>query len=307
MKQILGVSAIILLLTALALFVGREFGFHKYRTQDQLTPIFSETDKFYLAAHRGGAGERPENTILAFENASLISPDILLELDVQLTKDLELVVIHDATVDRTTDGTGFVKDLTLAEIQNLDAGSRFTDSASTTENPIYPYKSQGVKIPTLKEVLLKFPSYRFVVEVKPNEKSAAEKLISIVEETKSSERVLIGSEHFNVIQHIRAKKPSWKFTATAQEIFKLILLKNMWVESTDPMTALAFFVPETSNGIPVLSPELMLEWKRRGKPVVVWTINEEKDMHRLIDLGVNGIVTDFPSRLATILKSKSLD
>ena len=103
---------------------------------------------FEIIAHRGGGLEAPENTIPAFDHAAQLFNDIILEMDVHLSKDGHLVVIHDETVDRTTDGKGKVSDLSLAELQKLDAGYHYQDAQGQ-----YTYRRQGLQIPTLKEFL----------------------------------------------------------------------------------------------------------------------------------------------------------
>ena len=113
-----------------------------------------------LIAHRGGAGLAPENTLAAFKNAVDSWGTDMLEMDVRSTKDGEMVVVHDATVDRTTDGTGRVSDLAYAQLQDLDAGFKFEGPEG---NP--PFRGRGVKIPRFEEVLEEMPGVRLRINL----------------------------------------------------------------------------------------------------------------------------------------------
>ena len=140
-----------------------------------------------LVAHRGGSRLAPENTLEAFERALAWWDADMLELDVRASRDGEVVVIHDATVDRTTDGTGAVADLSWTELQDLDAGYRFLDPDGQPS-----FRGRGVRVPRFEDVLTAFPAARLNVEAK--EPGVAAGLVEIVRRHGAQERVLVAAE-----------------------------------------------------------------------------------------------------------------
>ena len=132
-------------------------------------PYFSD-GKFQVIAHRGGLGLMPENTLSAFRHADSLGVDVL-EMDIHASSDGQLVVIHDRTVDRTTDGRGRVDSMTIRELQALDAGYRWEDAQGR-----YPHRNRGVRIPLLEDVLSEFDHQRLLIEIKPNSAQVAQQL-----------------------------------------------------------------------------------------------------------------------------------
>ena len=138
--------------------------------QRAASPPLADIPRPIVFAHRGGSGEAPENTLRAMKAALAANPQVAIELDVRRSRDGHLVVIHDATVDRTTDGTGAVADLTLAELQRLDAGHCATPGrdgerprpprAASDSADRFPFRGQGHRIPTLAEVFAALPATR---------------------------------------------------------------------------------------------------------------------------------------------------
>src|SRR5512139_2954475 len=114
-----------------------------------------------LIAHQGGDGIRPGDTMVAFEHAVQIGADVL-EMDAHMTRDGKIVLMHDERVDRTTDGTGLIEDLTLAELKQLDAAYQWSNDDGRT----FPYRGQGIQVPTLRELFEKFPEMRYVIVIK---------------------------------------------------------------------------------------------------------------------------------------------
>lgn len=245
-----------------------------------------------MIAHRGGAGLAPENTLEAFDNAVTRWGADMLEMDVRLTRDGEVVVIHDDTVDRTTDGTGRVADLTLAEIQDLDAGYRFFDEAGRS-----PFRDQGVRIPRFEDVLLTFPSARLNVETKDGD--SAPGLVELIRQHGATERVLVAAEFEKNRESVKGYPGPWG--ASRRDIAHFLIRIHMpWGAWFTPDCD-ALQVPEAFRGIPILTPRFIEEAHRRNLPIHVWTIDDPADMRRLLAMGVDGIQTDRPDRLAPIL------
>ena len=170
-------------------------------------------DRPLLFAHRGGSTLAPENTIAAFANGVRFGADAL-ELDVRLTADNQVVVFHDETLERTTNGSGKVRDHTLAELKQLDAGYHF----STDDGATYPFRDQGVTIPTLAEVYVDFPAHQINVDIKDPLLEAAERLDEVIEEAGATDRTIVGSFHSDILTHFRSLAPAVATAASKSEV-----------------------------------------------------------------------------------------
>jgi glycerophosphoryl diester phosphodiesterase len=249
-------------------------------------------------AHRGGAKIVPENTLEGFRKGLLAGAGVL-ELDVHATADGTLVVIHDETVDRTTDGSGPVREMTLAEVRRLDAGYRFTPDGGKT----YPCRGEGVSVPTMEEVYREFTDVPINIEIKGKRPGIEEALWRIIEDAGAEERTLVVSENSGTIRRFR--EVSGRRVATASSSVELILF---WLLSRLRLGGLAnpsyqaLQGPATYRGLRIVTPELVRGAHERGLRVDVWTIDHEPDMRRLLGFGVDGIMTDRPDILARVLR-----
>ena len=246
-----------------------------------------------LIAHRGGGGLMPENTLPAFLTAAERWRADMIELDVRATSDGHCVVIHDANVDRTTDGTGAVKTKTLAELQSLDAGYRFTPDGGKT----FPMRGQGVRIPTIQEVFSALPEVRITVELKSADAQAP--LFAAVNEFKAVDRVIAAGER-NAYRTIFHQYPGPK-SASLEEAMPFFVMHKLLVARLGRVPADVVQTCEIYRGRRILSPRLVRDFHRAGIMVHVWTVNEIADMDRLLDWEVDGLVTDRPDRLAEVL------
>ena len=249
-------------------------------------------------AHRGGAGIAPENTLVGFREGLQAGAGVL-ELDVHLTADGHVVVIHDDTVDRTTDGAGLVREMTLREVKRLDAGYRFTQDSGET----YPYRAQGVIVPTLEEVYREFPNVPVNVEIKEARPDIEQAVWKVIEEAEAAGRTLVVSETTPVIRRFR--KVSGGRVATASSIGEIVafdLLRRLRLSELLRSPYQALQGPEVYGGIlHVVTPRFVRAAHEQGLRVDVWTINSEPDMRRLLAFGVDGIMTDRPDVLAQVL------
>lgn len=246
-----------------------------------------------LVAHRGGLGLAPENTLYAFRRALDWWRSDLLEIDVQPTRDGDAIVIHDPTVDRTTDGSGPVPSFTVAELKTLDAGYRFTpdDGAS------FPCRGMGIGLSTLREVLEALPHARIILEIKDGR--AQQAVWDAVHDLHAVHRVLIAAGDRNNRSRFRAYPGP--VSGGKQDIVAFYALHKaravrLWTPTID-----AFQIPEIHNGRRVMDPRMVQELQARNVAVHVWTIDEEADLRRLLEWGVDGIVTNRPDRLARVL------
>jgi glycerophosphoryl diester phosphodiesterase len=237
-----------------------------------------------VIAHRGASAEAPENTLPAFEAAVQRGADAF-ELDVRLTADGAPVVIHDDTLDRTTDRSGLVRSHTLAELRSLDAGARFTSDRGRT----YPYRGADVRIPTLGEVLWAFPRMPVLLEIKEPEAQEAVRKVLLQEE--ATERCVVASEDQAALQAF--EDPPFARGASSAEISRLYraaLLRRR----IRPVSYRLLSVPERYKGLPVPTHFFADAARSLGCPVHVWTVDRPATARRLWRGGVAGIVTNLP-------------
>jgi len=246
-----------------------------------------------LIAHRGGSKLAPENTLAAYRRALDWWRADLLEIDVQPSRDGDAIVIHDPTVDRTTDGTGEVSSFTADEIRRLDAGFRFTPDGGET----FPCRGTGVRLSTLREVLEALPHARVNVEIK--DARAQQAVRDTVHELHAVHRVLIAAGDRK--NRSRFRDYPGPQSAGAQDMYAFYGLHLAHAAALWSPTVDAFQMPEAHNGRQVLTPRMLAELHARNVAVHVWTIDEVADMRRLLEWGVDGIVTDRPDRLARLL------
>jgi glycerophosphoryl diester phosphodiesterase len=251
-------------------------------------------------AHRGGARIVPENTLEGFREGLRVGAGVL-ELDVHATADGHVVVIHDETVDRTTDGSGAVREMTLAEVKRLDAGYWFTPDGGR----IYPYRGERVKVPTLEEVYRQFPSVPINVEIKGKRPSIEETAWRIIESAGAEGRTLVVSEDSGTIRRFREVSSGRVATASSSaELISFWLLSRLRLSGLLKPPYQALQGPETYKGLRIVTPELVRGAHKRGLRVDVWTIDHERDMRRLLGFGVDGIMTDRPDILAKVLRGE---
>lgn len=252
-----------------------------------------------MYAHRGGAALRPENTITAFDHGMSCGADGL-ELDVRLARDGVVVVHHDDTLERTTGSPGAVSDLTSVELSRLDAGYTFQPSGDGAA--AFPFRGRGIGIPTLREVLGRYPSARCIIELKVNDPELARRTIDDVRRASAVERVALGSFYWRVLQAARAYEPRIP-TGASQEETRWALYRS-WVRWPLGRTAYREFqVPEQSGLNTVVTPRFIGHAHRSGLPVKVWTVNTEPDMRRLLGWGADAIISDRPDLAVRVARS----
>lgn len=261
-------------------------------------PFLADTPDVLVMAHQGGEHIRPDNTMAAFEYAYELGVDVL-EMDIHSTADGHLVVIHDDTVDRTTDGTGAVNSFTLAEIQQLDAAYRWPHHV---ENPTeFPYRGQGITIPTLAEVFAAFPGMLINVEIKQVEPPILEPLCDLIKEYGKEDEVLVVSFDDNTTVAFREACPGIATGATAGETRLFFGLNTAFLGAIYRPRMEAFQVPEYSGGIHVVTERFVAGAHRQNVDVHVWTVDDRDDMARFIEMGVDGIITNEPDVLLELL------
>lgn len=264
-------------------------------------PYFTTVARPLVIAHRGGAKLRPENTLPAFAHAAEIGVDVL-ELDVRRTKDGALVVIHDPTIDRTTDDTGAVSSYTLAELQSFDAGFRFT----APDAPGFPFRGRGVRIPTLDEVFAAHSSARYIIEIKSGESSdVPASLCETIRAHKLTDSALVASVSSELLHGFRRSCPEVATSAHADEARDFLALSYTKLGATYSPEFHALQVPlAVGGGLPIVTRGFVEAAHERNLQVHPWTINDADEMRRLLDIGVDGIITDRPDVLLDILRER---
>ena len=217
------------------------------------------------------------------------------ELDVHLTADHELVVVHDSSVSRCTGKRGRVENMKLSAIRVLDAGFNFSPDHGRT----FPYRGKGLVIPTLEEVLDSFPGTRFTIEIKRTREGIAEALAARIERTGASDRVVVASHEHESISAFRSRAPQVPTSFSKREVRDFLgRCRSGDFEAYRPVGTV-FQVPEYHGLRRVVSKPVIELIHRFGIEIHVWTVNEPVHMERLLDWGVDGIMTDDPERAVT--------
>jgi len=244
-------------------------------------------------AHRGGKYLAPENTLIGFQEGLRRAGVDVLEFDVHLTADGYLVVIHDDEVDRTTDGTGLVREMTLQEIKQLDAGYEFTDDGGKT----YPYRDLGHTVPTLEEVYQAFPKTPANIEIKEDQPGIERALWQEIEKAKAKNRTLVVSRKMSVISRFREVSGGQVTTgASIREMVAFLLWSHVYPSWPLCPSYDALQVPKE-----IVTSGFVQAAQLSNLRVDVWTVNTEQGMRRLLGYGVDGIMTDRPDLLNRVL------
>lgn len=253
-----------------------------------------------LFAHRGSCGTHPENTLEAFAEGLAAGAE-RLELDVHRTRDGHIVVFHDDDLARTTDANGLLRHRTLAELKSLDAGWRFEDEAGG-----HPFRGRGIRIPTLSEVLEAFPGVALNIEVKHDDGTTVERFFDVLDRHGARDCVLAAAYEDPILRRIRAVAPDMLTSLSGDEVvaFFAAWMSGSLADYVPP--GKAFQVPPDHEGMEIVTAEFVKAVHGLGMEVHVWTINVEAEVARLLDLGVDGVMTDFPSRARRVFEGRGL-
>ena len=251
-------------------------------------------DRLTVFAHRGGAALAPENTAVAFAQAVAMGVDGC-ELDVRLARDGEVVVIHDPTLDRTTDASGPVSALTAAELARVDAGFHFATAAG------HPWRGRGEGVPRLVDILTAHPDVPFIVELKGDDPAVAQAATAVVRDRRALDRVCFGGFFDATLAAARAAAPSACTSGATEEIRSALYRSYFWM-SPGSVTYQAFQVPETSNGTRIVSRRFVRCARRAGLTLHVWTVNTPEDVARLKAWGVDGVITARPDMALAVVR-----
>jgi len=239
-----------------------------------------------LFAHQGGEGEWPNNTLFALEQSDRLGADVL-DLDVHLSQDGQLVLCHDATLDRTTNATGPISAKTAAELASIDAAYRFTTDKGRT----YPYRGKGIGIPTLKQVFERFPGRRFGIEIKTDDPRA----VHVLKELGRENDILLSSFHDHIMREAR-QHTRIATSASPNEVRVFLILSTLHLEGLYTPSYHALQVPLEHQKTKILTPRFMNAAQARNLKVIPWTLNQPQEIELAWQLNVDGVNTDYPTR-----------
>lgn len=255
-----------------------------------------------VIGHRGCAGEAPENTLPSFRLA-LEQGAVILESDVHLTRDGVPVLLHDDEVDRVSDGSGAVRDLSLAELRRLDFAHRFSPDGGRS----HPLRGRGVGIASLEEAFEAFPGVRFNLELKEDRPGLVESALEMVRTAGREDLTLLTAADDGLMGRLRraigSRGAGVAQGACAGDV--LAFVRAALDGAPPPAGPMALQVPAKFGGRPLVTRALVEHAHAHGVQVHVWTVNERDEMTRLLDLGVDGLITDFPGRLATLVAERA--
>ncbi len=245
-------------------------------------------------AHRGGSKLRPENTLAAFTHAQSLGADAI-ECDVHLSRDGEVVVIHDFTLDRTTNATGPVSAKTARELAALDAGYWFTAAGA------HPFRGQGIGVPTLHEVLTQAAAMPVVIEIKGEDERTARRTLDAIDRAGARDRVVLGAFSHAVLSYVRRQAPDLATGASSIEARSAVRRAFFGLGQRNDAFHV-FHVPFVWHGRRRFGRRFVHAARRSGRPVQAWIVDDADQMRLLLSWGVTGIISDRPDVAVTVTR-----
>jgi glycerophosphoryl diester phosphodiesterase len=273
-------------------------------------PVLADLPRPLIFAHRGGAAEGPESTVPTMLAAVARDPDVVIEFDLRRSRDGAIVLMHDGTVDRTTNGEGRVSDLTLAELQALDAGYCATpgEGSGTARAAIcrdgaraasFPLRGKGYRIPTLGEVLAALPP-RTAMGIEVKEAGFEAELAALLRRSGRLPRIVLGSSKDEVGRALRDLLPEVALYFPRAAAVRWALSSKL---TGGRIARPDYQILATPPAVPLLSLDsarIIDAAHRRGILVAYFIIDDEPEMERLFELGADAIMTDYPGRARAV-------
>jgi glycerophosphoryl diester phosphodiesterase len=219
-------------------------------------------------------------------------------MDVRSTRDGQLIILHDDTVSRTTNATGPVQNYTLVDLKKLDAAHRWTPDNGQT----FPLRNKGVQIPTLPEVFKAFPQTKLNLEIKEARSNTIQSLCRLIRDHQMTSNVVVASFDTDSLKEFRRLCPQVATSAGASEAQLFFWLQKAYLEAAYSPDAQVLQVPEALGDFRIVNKRFIDAAHARNMRVQVWSVNDVTSMQRLLELGVDGIMTDYPQRLIEVLK-----
>ena len=257
--------------------------------------MFGISEETLVIGHRGGAGAAPENTLESIRHGVEAGADAI-EFDIHGTADGHLVLFHDDTLERTTDGAGVVEEMTLEELRRLDAGHGFTPDFGRT----HPFRGRGVRIPTLDEAVEACGELPIVCEIKTAK--AGRLLAEWLPGNPARERMIVGGFDLEQVRPAAAVA-RWR-CASRRDLTPVVLLGKLGIPAKLPADVSAAMVPVRKGAVRVVTPGFVRRCHATGAGVHVWTVNRPDEMRALLALGVDGLISDYPAIARRIVEER---
>jgi glycerophosphoryl diester phosphodiesterase len=246
-----------------------------------------------LFAHRGASLYAPENTLAAFEVALRLGADVI-ETDVHLSRDGEIVVIHDASLERTTDGHGAVREQPYGALARLDAGYRFR---SPSGEPLF--RGQGVALPRLGDLFERFPQAAFNIELKQKEPSMVRAVLALLEK-QGAARVLLAATDDAIMRELEETRPGVALGLSKGQVMQVV--RGAWMGRVpETLAGRALQIPPRYGVLPLATARLLAAAHGAGLEVHLWTVNDPLAARAWVDAGYDGIMSDDPGALAAVI------
>jgi glycerophosphoryl diester phosphodiesterase len=227
----------------------------------------------------------------AFEQARRVGSDVL-DMDVHLSSDGVLVLMHDTRVDRTTDGQGAIADMSWDQLQKLDAGYRFSRDGKT-----YPYRGKGLRIPRLEQVLQAFPGMRLGIEIKQAPRQTAWRLAQLLRQSGAESRVLLSCFEEGMMSEVRRLCPAVATSATPWEVRMFVVASRLHLEDWVSPRYCVLQIPLQHGGLQLVTRRTVEAAHRRGLRVIPWTLDTLEEAEVARAAGCDGLNTNWPSRM----------
>lgn len=247
--------------------------------------------------HRGSAGTHPENTFESFRTAAAAGAPYI-EFDIHMTRDGEIVVAHDDHLARMCGLQRIISEMTHAEVAAADAGRMFTIGGAS-----FPFRDKGVRVPKLADVLAALPKTRCVIEIKQIAPSLVAPMLEVIDRAGMRRNVLVASEHQEPLDEIRKLAPDipTNFSYLESGLFFQAMAAR---DANYQPPGAALQIPPNYESWQLVTPDSVEFAHRLGIEVHVWTVNEESTMTELLNMGVDGIISDYPARLLALLRKR---
>ena len=266
--------------------------------REQLNTDFFTPALPRVFGHRGSAGTHPENTLESFR-AAVASGVQYLEFDIHMTRDGEVVVSHDDHLERNCGRAGVIREMTYAELAGADAGRMFTLDRST-----FPFRDKGIRVPRLAEVLAAFPELRMIVEVKQIAPSVVAPMLDVIDHAGMRRNVLVASEHQEPLDEVRRLAMEIPTNFSYLEAGLFIQAMGTRDASYRP-PADAVQISHFYENWELVTRQSVEFAHSFGIEMHVWTVNAEAEMSELLDMGVDGLISDYPRRALEVVGSRA--
>jgi len=246
-----------------------------------------------------GRGEKPENTIEGIRHCQKVNADWRIEMDLQITKDGEIVLFHDYDTEKTTGVKSKIQELDLDSVKKLNSGYNFKVDSE------FPYRKKPIEIPTLKEVCQAFPNAKLLLDIHTNNLNAIDKIIHIIEQNGMENQIVVVSHYDKISTEFKVKRPNWEYGAPTKEVKKMVYSSFIYLDDFFQMKSDILMLPVKFGNIKLLTNRVINHVQKRNKQLWVWlnegkeviTVNSKRELNELEENGANGIFTEFPAKL----------